>query len=607
MESVKFQDLLLIPVAIVICLLTDPAIEPEIMGRRKPADERSDCEYEHGQLDSVHLEGEPSSLEADTERDGAKGVDMGVRSELGAGEARFGGDTGMEHGGANWGNSDGEVRDLLLHVSRNVSQITGALQHVVAVLQKKDSISDNVGAGGGQPGNKTLLDMGSGGDQTVNKTLSDTPRGAIEIVSEEEERNSCGLEGYRMERSAQSTRVDGREPVYGGVGQDRPGGDHSRDSRNRLEVDRQMQARGPEGRDERILQETRFRGDQLGTNRRNQSHEHEVGVNRNIKIPPFNGREEWQVWINRFEVIARRQGWSRDEKLDNLLPRLEGGAADLVFSQLPSHILNDYGLLVGELNNRYRRIETPRTFAAKFSSRNQKHGETAEEYAAELKKLYDRAHGYRDAATRQEDLVRRFLDGLWDEEARFEVEFHKEPTTIDEAVYFVVCYLQTKQRTGERQRKPVRETRKAHESQRNQGDLGSVGRIPNKTKAESGVRPEISKDVKRDEKRDQRPAQISERDETQGLLKLIMEKLNELASSGNSRPEQGQVEPARGREIICFRCGGKGHMARGCPNVPGDIIRQRGDKPWYQGASNQRRGESDRAQAGAFRQSAHLN
>ena len=42
---------------------------------------------------------------------------------------------------------------------------------------------------------------------------------------------------------------------------------------------------------------------------------------------------------------------------------------------------------------------------------------------------------YRDKRTRDEDLVRRFLDGLYDEEVGFEVEFNKDPRNIDEAVF----------------------------------------------------------------------------------------------------------------------------------------------------------------------------
>mgnify|MGYP006890617420 FL=1 len=52
-------------------------------------------------------------------------------------------------------------------------------------------------------------------------------------------------------------------------------------------------------------------------------------------MPVFNGKMEWETWIAQFEAIAERRGWSENEKLDQLLPRLEGLAAQFVFTQLP--------------------------------------------------------------------------------------------------------------------------------------------------------------------------------------------------------------------------------------------------------------------------------
>jgi len=123
---------------------------------------------------------------------------------------------------------------------------------------------------------------------------------------------------------------------------------------------------------------------------------------------------------------------------------LEGHAAEFAFTQLIPATLHNYQELKAELNSRFRVVETAKTFAAKFTRRNQRHGEPAESYAAELKMLYDKAHPKRDRRTREEDLVRRFLDGLLDDDTRFEVEYHKEPATIDEAVYNVVTLVQTR-------------------------------------------------------------------------------------------------------------------------------------------------------------------
>lgn len=86
----------------------------------------------------------------------------------------------------------------------------------------------------------------------------------------------------------------------------------------------------------------------------------------------------------------------------------------------------------------------------------------AEAYAAELKALYDKAHGFRNRKTRDEDLVRRFLNGLRDDDIRFAVKY-KEPATIDEAVFHIVNFLQTKSIRNKRGRDNFRIGRKTAE------------------------------------------------------------------------------------------------------------------------------------------------
>ena len=135
-------------------------------------------------------------------------------------------------------------------------------------------------------------------------------------------------------------------------------------------------------------------------------------------------------------------------KLDNLLPKLQGRAGDFVFTHLPKYTLKCYSELVKELNSRFRVVETKRTFASKFSQRVQKQNETDEEHAADLKRLYSKAYQCRDVKTSQVDLVRKFLDGLRDNDARFEIEYNKESEDINEAVYHAVNFIQTRRRSN---------------------------------------------------------------------------------------------------------------------------------------------------------------
>ena len=59
-----------------------------------------------------------------------------------------------------------------------------------------------------------------------------------------------------------------------------------------------------------------------------------------------------------------------------------------------------------------------------------------------MKKLYSKAYHNRPGRTQHEDLVRRFLNGLADDKARFHVEYIKDPQDIDETVYEAVNFIE---------------------------------------------------------------------------------------------------------------------------------------------------------------------
>ena len=197
--------------------------------------------------------------------------------------------------------------------------------------------------------------------------------------------------------------------------------------------------------------------------------EQEMGFtqrNTSCRLPPFTGKEKWLIWFNRFTEVATIQGWNTQHKLTELLPRLQGPAGEFVYGQLSHTTRTCYSQLVRELNNRFRIVETTRTFGAQFSKCNQKSGQSAEDYSAELKMLYDKAHANRDHQTRAEDLLRRFLDGLNDDRARFHVEFVKEPVDVDQAVFEIVNFQETRRRPGGKDTTDTRDRRAARLTKR---------------------------------------------------------------------------------------------------------------------------------------------
>ena len=297
------------------------------------------------------------------------------------------------------------------------------------------------------------------------------------------------------------------------------------------------------------------------------------------KIPPFNGKEDWKVWVNRFEAVAERRNWDDETRLDHLLPKLQGKAGDFVYTQLPRRTLASYNDLIKELNCRFRVVETKKTYAARFSQRTQKPGETAEEFAAELKRLYAKAYEFRDENTRQEDLVRRFLDGLRDSDARFEIEYNKEPDDIDEAVYHAVNFIQTKRRSSDdtyQDRKAKKYARRTScegdmiedtESEGEDEERHHVYRVPATGEQKRRPKDNGPKTVSNEQSAASQNESLKVLAATKEMMETLMDKMNEIAQTSNNLPGRQQHTNYSGRKsVTCYGCQQQGHIIRDCPN-----------------------------------------
>lgn len=111
-----------------------------------------------------------------------------------------------------------------------------------------------------------------------------------------------------------------------------------------------------------------------------------------------------------------------------------------VYGQVSKSTPRNYRKLTEERNSRFRVVETRKTFISKFINRQQKPGEKVEDYAADLKRLYEKEHPKRNSKTREDDLLQRLLDSLADSIARFHVENVKEPENIDVVTIQVVNF-----------------------------------------------------------------------------------------------------------------------------------------------------------------------
>ncbi|CAG2217598.1 unnamed protein product [Mytilus edulis] len=311
----------------------------------------------------------------------------------------------------------------------------------------------------------------------------------------------------------------------------------------------------------------------------------------NAKLPSFTGKEKWEVWINRFEAVANLQNWDNRTKLGELLTRLQGEAGDFVFDQLNSKTLKNYSKLATELKNRFGVFENKRAFKVQFNRRTQKPNEDTADYAAELKRLYDKAYSNRHAKIRQEDLLQRFLMGLSDTEARIYLELHKDPKTIEEAVQEVITYKET--------------TSETHESNSVKNSKVRQLKKQNSQKSDQTVGKKQNTNFNRQDSTSSEKDVISvTKDELQKMVNQMYqdEKRNDVihtSVTGHSRPDERQPFNVNAPPYVpngnyrknnsdrnnnpenipkCYYCGQPGHYARKCYNNPNRVTDYRNNK-----------------------------
>lgn len=281
------------------------------------------------------------------------------------------------------------------------------------------------------------------------------------------------------------------------------------------------------------------------------------------KLPPFTGqdKEKWIVWKGRFEEVAERGNWTDNDKLDELLPRMQGGAGEFVFEQLPKEIRSDYKKVIQEMDNRYRVVETKKSLEAKFSNRRQKPNEPVEVYAADLKKMYAKAYPSRDENTRREDLLRKFFDGLNDEKIQFQVEYIKEPDNIDDAVFQVVNFCDLNKRSNARaEKRTVRAVTDKQTKPEMKRKSGSQELQPKKTQNNTESITTDDYHVQDSALSTFQDDMLKMKEQIQNLEKMIAE-MSRCSSTGfQQRPKSTPSQ-----NTICYNCKNVGHFARDCP------------------------------------------
>ena len=171
-----------------------------------------------------------------------------------------------------------------------------------------------------------------------------------------------------------------------------------------------------------------------------------------------------------------------------------------------------------------------------------------------------------------------------DNEARFEIEFHKEPDDIDQAVYHAVTFIQTKRRNSpdyyndRKFKKYVRRTSQESDFEDSEDkqpeerdDYECALRVPTKTETYQERRPQ-KVEQRTEHNSNQSEKQPDSIAKIEGMVKALADKVEELQKG--RRPAADEQQTSGNSGVLCYVCHLRGHYARDCPNKP------QAQRPW---------------------------
>lgn len=148
-------------------------------------------------------------------------------------------------------------------------------------------------------------------------------------------------------------------------------------------------------------------------------------------LAPFNGSEDWNVFVGPFERMARKKGWTDEERLDRLHERLRGPAVAFVMT-LPENIREDYARLTEQLKQRFGKHIPTSTARRQLSELRQGKEASLGEFAEEVRRLVTLAYPNCTMELQDEFAAEAFLKGLRKPQVAYEV-MNTDPKTLAEA------------------------------------------------------------------------------------------------------------------------------------------------------------------------------
>ena len=286
-----------------------------------------------------------------------------------------------------------------------------------------------------------------------------------------------------------------------------------------------------------------------------------------LKLKDFDGRTCVEAFLARFEVVSRHNGWSEEDRLENLQCALEGNAAQVLWDQ-GSQSIKSCRRLIKHLRQRFGSEGQQCVYRTQLRSRVRPKGEPLSVTVDEVRRLMALAYPGPMSGDKQIIAIDALLNMLGDGELVLKIR-EREPETLEDA-FKIALKLEAFQWAGAGSRetghKPAyaRQVQKEVAAQEPTAELKVLMKEYNQLQSEKLDR--LFDKLRQSQ--NQTPVSVSPSAEQDGNPRQ-----RSFGRGGNGRRRAPPREPRPGDK--CFNCGEGGHYANRCPQPridpePGD-------------------------------------
>jgi len=159
------------------------------------------------------------------------------------------------------------------------------------------------------------------------------------------------------------------------------------------------------------------------------------GTNRSarqwIKLGNYNGKTAVEAFIRKFEVCSRNNGWTDEEKLNQLMCSLVEPANQLLW-EFDSATVVTWTDLIQRLRSRYGGSDQMALYQTQLSVRRQRDGEEIGTLVPDIRRLMILAYPGPNTIHSETIAIRSFIDALRDKDIAMKVR-EREPESLDKA------------------------------------------------------------------------------------------------------------------------------------------------------------------------------